>query len=233
MPSPIPSEVRAIVFDAVNTLIHPEPPAAIAYARAGRRFGSRLDTANVAARFAAAFRRQEAIDIAAGLRTSEAREVARWRAIVSEVLDDASDPEACFQHLYDHFAQPFAWRVDAEAVRTISALAARGYRLAIASNFDSRLTGVLVAGKLNRIPVLISAAIGWRKPAREFFDATCQVVDAAPQQVLYVGDDVDNDYEGARAAGMAAILLDRNNRAPSGIARLSRLEELLMADNLR
>ena len=38
----IQAGVRAVFFDAVGTMIHPDPPAATVYARVGRRFGSRL-----------------------------------------------------------------------------------------------------------------------------------------------------------------------------------------------
>src|SRR5262249_58022794 len=89
------SEIRAACVAAVGTLIHPEPAAAAVYAEPGRRFGSRLDDAAVAARFAAAFRAEEDADRATGLRTDEDRERRRWRRIVARVLDDVADGEAC------------------------------------------------------------------------------------------------------------------------------------------
>lgn len=227
MTPPIPAAIRAVVFDAVGTLIHPEPAAAAVYAEAGRLFGSRLDPATVAARFAAAFGRQERIDHAAGLRTDEARELARWRAIVAEVLDDVTDPETAFRHLYDHFARPGAWRTEPEAGATAAELEARGYRVGIASNFDHRLAGVLAPGELHGLPVVISAAVGWRKPAAGFFAAVCRTFGLQPQEVLYVGDDPANDFEGARAAGLSALLFDPRGRAPAGVPRVGRPGELL------
>ena len=53
-----PASVKAVFFDAVGTLIHPEPSAATVYHSVGMRHGSRLDHATVKARFRAAFRRQ-------------------------------------------------------------------------------------------------------------------------------------------------------------------------------
>jgi putative hydrolase of the HAD superfamily len=224
---PIPPQIRVVVFDAVGTLIHPEPSAVAVYHDAGRRFGSRLDATTVAARFATAFRRQEAIDHAAGLGTDEAREVARWRAIVGEVLVDVFDPQACFRHLYEHFAGPSAWRVEPGAAATFAALKARGYGLGIASNFDHRLRAVLAEGELKELPTIVSAAVGWRKPAGAFFAAVCREFGARPPEVLYVGDDADNDYHGARAAGLAAVLFDPAGRAPAGLRRVSLLRDLI------
>jgi putative hydrolase of the HAD superfamily len=224
--APIPPEVRAVVFDAVGTLIHPEPGAAVVYASAGRQFGSRLTAEAIGPRFRAAFARQEAIDHAAGLRTSEAREVERWLAIVAEVLDDVSDPEACFRHLYSHFAQPSAWRIEEDTPATLTALGARGYRLGIASNLDHRLRDVLAPGALRGLPLVISAEVGWRKPAAEFFTATCRALQTEPGETLYVGDDPGNDYDGARAAGLAAVLFDPRGRASVDVLRVGRLSDL-------
>jgi putative hydrolase of the HAD superfamily len=198
-----------IFFDAVGTLLHPDPPAAMVYANIGRRFGSRLDDATIVARFRAAFRRQEEADYAGGLRTDETREVARWRAIVAEVLDDVTEQEACFQELYAHFAKTDAWRCTPETADVLHALSARGHILGIASNFDRRLRGLLAAlpdfASIRHL--VISSEIGWRKPALAFFAAMCEQVAAPAEQILYVGDDYRNDYEGARAAGMLALLL--------------------------
>jgi putative hydrolase of the HAD superfamily len=200
---------RVVYFDAVGTLIHPEPAAPVVYACIGRRFGSRLEEPQIAARFRAAFRRQEEADYASGLRTSEKREVARWRAIVREVLDDVTDTETCFQTLYEHFARAEAWRCESETAEVLPTLAARGHVLGIASNFDQRLRGLL-----EQIPALrsvrdlvISSEIGWRKPAGNFFARMCRQAGSAPEDVLHVGDDFLNDYEGARAAGLRAVLL--------------------------
>jgi putative hydrolase of the HAD superfamily len=219
----IPPETRAAVFDAVGTLIHPDPPAAAVYAAAGHRFGSKLGEREIAARFAAAFGRQEAIDRARGLRTDEAREETRWRAIVAEVLDDVTDPEACFRHLYEHFARPSAWRAEPDAGATLARLARRGYRLGIASNFDHRLRRVLAGGEFRDLPLVISAEVGWRKPSAAFFAAVSRTLGVEPRQLLYVGDDPENDYERARAAGCGAILFDPRDRARADVPRVRAL----------
>lgn len=229
MPPQIPLP-PVVFFDAVGTLIHPEPQAAAVYAAVGRRFGSRLDDTAIAARFRAAFRRQEEVDRAGNLRTDEAREIARWRAIVGEVLDDISDTETCFQELYAHFAQPGSWRCQAEAAEVLSTLADRGHVLGIASNFDSRLRG-LVENMPALHPVrhlVISSEIGWRKPSANFFAAMCRQVGSPPEQVLYVGDDPVNDYEGAQAAGVKVVLFaPRSCAAVPMEAQIRSLSELI------
>lgn len=201
--------VRAVFFDAVGTLLHPEPPAAAAYAAAGRRFGSRLPDDEVRRRFAAAFRRQEDEDARNGYRTSEEREHRRWRAIVAEVLPDVHDIDGCFRELHDHFARPAAWRCDPQAGEVAAALRRRGLLVGMASNFDGRLRRVAagLAELAGVQPLVISSEVGWKKPAAAFFDALCRQAGAAPAEVLLVGDDEENDYHGARRAGLHAVLL--------------------------
>ena len=83
--------IRAVVFDAVGTLLTPEPSAAEVYAEVGRRFGSRLDLPAIRARFRAAFAQEDERDRAASWRTDPAREERRWRAIVAHTLPDVGD----------------------------------------------------------------------------------------------------------------------------------------------
>jgi putative hydrolase of the HAD superfamily len=197
----------------------------------GRRFGSKRITAEIRPRFLEAFAREEALDYANDLRTSETREIDRWRRIVGEVLDDVSDPQGCFRELFEHFSLPEAWRCDPDAAATIQTLARQGYVLAMASNYDHRLRSVVagfeVLSALRHL--IISSEVGWRKPAPQFFLAVCQALALVPEKILYVGDDRINDFEGARAAGLRSVLFDPRGkhagREPPPIRTLTELTE--------
>ena len=73
----------------------------------------------------------------------------------------------------------------------------------------------------------MSAAIGYRKPASQFFEEVTCVVGCEPQEVLFVGDDLENDFEGAIAAGVEAVLLDPRGRSLTVTMRIESLGELL------
>jgi putative hydrolase of the HAD superfamily len=223
------SAIRAVFFDAVGTLIHPEPEAAAVYVAAGRRHGSRLGKTRIAAAFREALARQDSIDRQQDWRTSEARELLRWQTIVAEVLHDVVDSDACFRELYEHFGQRKNWRCDAAAGPVIDELLHRGYLVGLASNFDGRLRRVVadmpeLAG-INDI--VISSEVGWRKPSPRFFATAGQTVAQTPQAILYVGDDPANDYEGAIAAGWQAVLFDPRAQAAGAANRIATLTEVL------
>ncbi len=221
--------VEAVFFDAVGTLLFPDPPAPAVYAAVGRRFGSRLAEEVIRARFAAAFRREEEADRRANLRTSEVREVARWRHVVAAVLDDVADPDACFAELYEHFARPDAWRLADDAAAVLDGLARRGLAVGLASNYDRRLRPVAAGlpGLRAVRHLVISSEVGWRKPAPEFFAALCREAGRPAARLLLVGDDWDNDYRGAVGAGLRAVLVDPAGVFPPDCPRVRRLGELL------
>jgi putative hydrolase of the HAD superfamily len=225
----LPPGVRAVFFDAVGTLIVPDPPAPAAYAGIGRLHGSCLDAATIAARFRTAFAGAEEEDLGHGLRTSAEREVRRWRHIVAAVLDDVTDLEGCFAELFTHFARPEAWRCVAGTGTLLRELARRGYELGLASNYDSRLRSV-AAGLPELQPIrhlVISSEVGWRKPAGAFFAAVCRLTGLPAEQIALVGDDRANDYDGARAAGLQPIFFDPRHEYPELAPRVACLSELL------
>jgi putative hydrolase of the HAD superfamily len=225
---------RCIAFDAVGTLIHPTPPPGEVYFQVGRRFGSQLSADDIGRRFKKAFRDSERADFlgVSGplLATSEALEKERWRQIVAAVIDDIADNNGCFAELFAHFASPGSWSCFDDVPGVLAALHAAGYRLAIASNFDSRLHAVsdsLTALKAIDLRV-ISSGVGCRKPGRAFFEALVAGAGCAAHEVLMVGDDPVNDVEGARDAGLGAVLLNRHGHRERGeIGSLLELGEIL------
>lgn len=214
--------VRKVFFDAVGTLLFPHPSPLEVYAAVGRDAGLHLPIEQLRARYQAAFRQEEERDRQQQWLTSEERERDRWRAIVAATLAGVPDVDACFERLWHHFAQPLAWQVPSEAEPLLITLHRLGYSLGLASNFDQRLFHVVQgqpALALLREAVIISSQVGFRKPSPRFFAAL------GPES-LYVGDDISNDYEGAKSAGLPAILFDPQDRSPQIPHRILSLAEL-------
>src|SRR5262245_22187770 len=122
------STIEVVAFDAVGTLIYPDPGVAAVYTAVGRQFGSKLDQAEVGRRFHQAFADEEATTSSGDTRTSELIETDRWRRIVRRVLSDATDPARCFMELFAHFARPDAWRLFPDVSPVLASLRAAGIR---------------------------------------------------------------------------------------------------------
>ena len=208
---------RWVVFDAVGTLIQPNPSVSVAYHAIAARHGSRLTVSQISERFRRAFRESESKRFlddqpdCTRWQSNNAIEIARWRWIVNEVVTDVGDGERCFTELWDHFAHPASWSCFDDVKETLSALADAGYRMAIASNFDSRLHAVCDENSALR-PIehrFVSSETGFRKPAPEFYSAVISHCGSPAREILMVGDDPEHDVAGPKTAGMQAVLLDR------------------------
>lgn len=210
--------VRAVFFDAVGTIIHPEPPAADVYLAIGRRHGTGHSLEEIRTRFQQALQIQDNADRERAWRTSEDRERLRWRDVVAFVLDDVGDMETCFAELYAHFGRPEVWRLDNSVAPLLQLLLGRCV-VGLASNYDRRLHSVL-AGFAALRPmdhVVISSEVGYRKPSKVFFRHLVQTTELPASEVLYLGDDQVNDVNAARSAGLQAMLVE----SPRGLEAIA------------
>lgn len=125
----------------------------------------------------------------------------------------------CFQ-LY-HDVQP-----------VLHGLKRNGLRLAVISNwhrgldsfcFEMNLSGLLDA-------VISSADIGIEKPDSRIFHEAVRQLGVKPDRIVHIGDLPHDDFSGAVAAGLRAILIDRKNKYflhPNRISDLFELERQL------
>jgi len=212
--------VRAVTFDAAGTLFAPAEPVAVTYAGSAARHGITLLAGDLEPHLQAAFASAPPLafgDLAPTARAE--RERSWWRDLVRRTFGTAGDHpafEACFADLFAHYGQADAWRVFPEVADTLRRLRARGLRLAVVSNFDGRLPGVLAGLEVAPLvdAVLYSTAVGVAKPAARIFDAAARALAASRHEIVHVGDEIDTDVTGALAAGFRAVLVDRTGRRP-------------------
>ena len=160
-----------------------------------------------------------------------------WRDFLGRVrrlLDAGPLSDQAFARLAQHFRDPGVWAVYPDVVPTLEALAGQGMPLAVVSNWDSYLPRLLELRGLSEYfqTVSVSAIEETGKPDAEIFRRTCARMSVAPEQALHVGDSLRDDFEGARAAGLNALLLDRKDQhgdVPDRIASLAQLPERIAA----
>jgi putative hydrolase of the HAD superfamily len=232
-----PSAVRAVLLDAGLTLLKPNPSLGGTYSAVARRHGvvvapEEFEAAADRAFHVVARDHREGGD--AGMRTSESLERASWhrhaRMVWGAVPAMAGVGfEAWFDDLYDAFGRAAAWEPYPDAFPVLDALAGRGLALAVVSNWDERLHSILethgFGGRFRR--VVVSSEIGWRKPHPVIFRTALEALGVAAGEALHVGDSRGDDYDGARALGIDALLLVRHGAAPAGVDAITGLDGLL------
>ncbi len=75
---------------------------------------------------------------------------------------------------------------------------------------------------------IASNTIGKMKPNKEVFLHALKTLDLLPNEALFVGDMIDTDYRGAKASGLKALLINReNNVKEKDVERIGSLTEIL------
>jgi len=221
--------VRALLLDALGTLLELDPPAP--------RLQDQL--------------RRRGIEVGEALaERAIAAEIAYYRSHLDEGRDDPSlerlrrrcaevvtcelapgldaalpGPDEMTEVLLASIR--FTRFADVEPV--LGELKRRGLRLVVVSNWDVSLHAVLdrlgVAAHLDGI--VTSAEVAVRKPAPEIFERALALAGASPAEARHVGDSLEEDVAGARAAGIDPILIRRGSEAtPVDVPVISSLAEL-------
>ncbi len=215
--------IRAVTFDAGGTLIEPWPSVGHVYAKVAARYGARgLSAEMLNRRFLAAWERHPGFD----------HTTAEWASIVDETfagLLDQRPSETFFPELYEYFGRAEAWRVYEDVRPTLDALRTRDLRLGLISNWDNRLRPLLRALDLTEHfeAILISCEVGAGKPAPAIFQEAMRRMGVPAGAILHVGDSMEADVLGARAAGLSAVQIERVAE-PKHNGQIQSLTELLL-----
>ncbi|KAG5555924.1 hypothetical protein RHGRI_006540 [Rhododendron griersonianum] len=130
-----------------------------------------------------------------------------WQYIVSSSTG-CSDTQY-FEELYNYYTTEKAWHLcDPDAEKVFKALRTSGVKLAVVSNFDTRLRPLLRALNCDHWfdAMAVSAEVEAEKPNPTIFLKACELLGVKPEDAVHVGDDRRNDIWGARGAGCDAWL---------------------------
>jgi putative hydrolase of the HAD superfamily len=162
---------------------------------------------------------------AAGYRTHAWRIALADHDIVDPALAELLGERFGIERRLRHEAFPDA-RPALEALRPTHALA-------LVTNGASCLQREKLAGsglaETDFDAVVISGDLGTGKPGREIFAHTLELLGVEADRAVMVGDSLERDVEGAEAAGIRGIWLNRGGTrppAPNGHTQISTLAEL-------
>ena len=154
-----------------------------------------------------------------------------WRRFVAAVyarVGGGEMPDPLLAGLVAHFREELHWTLYPEVPEVLAALRAAGLKLVVVSNWDSTLPSLLARLGLADAfdDVIVSAVVGVSKPHRGIFEEALRRSGVAPGAALHVGDSLTDDYHGARAAGLQALLVDRAGRHGPEVESIASLVEL-------
>jgi HAD superfamily hydrolase (TIGR01549 family) len=189
---------HCVLLDALGTLVELEPPWTYLAADLGIEADERLVAA---VRAEMGYYREHSHEGSDADSLSDLR--SRCAAILSRELGrDVS---------VDQMMATIRFRAYPDAAPSLAELRAQGLRLVCVSNWDVSLPSVLdrcgLADALDG--VITSAGVGARKPDPRIFEAALELAGCSAGDALHVGDTPEEDIDGARSAGVRALLIER------------------------
>lgn len=194
---------RAILLDALGTLVELEPPWVHLAVALGD--GVPPDRLEAAVRAEMRYYRAHSDEGRDAGSLADLRQ--RCADVLSRELGRTVDVETLMAAI--------RFRAFPDAPPALARLRERGLTLVCVSNWDCSLPEVLERSGLRGAldAVVTSAAAGARKPDPSIFVRALELAGTTPGEAMHVGDTAAEDVEGARAAGIRALLLTRNGRA--------------------
>jgi HAD superfamily hydrolase (TIGR01549 family) len=226
------SGLKAVLFDVDFTLAKPGPDLGPeGYRVLGERFGLSLDPARYDEARAAAV---DSLERHPELEHDEEVWVAFTERIVLGMGGDLARARACALEMTRAWEHAENFELYEDVLPALGELRRLGLKLGLVSNTGRDLDAFIAHHRLDVDAALSSGAHGRTKPHASIFQAVLDRLGVEAREAAMVGDSPEDDVEGARALGMRALLVDREDRHPEwGDERLRDLRELPAALGLQ
>jgi putative hydrolase of the HAD superfamily len=206
---------RGLLLDAMGTLITLRASVGATYAAVAAEHGVPVEAAAIDAHFPAIYKAAPPlafplVDPEGLLEAERGWWGERIREVFAAIPGTPEPTAALIEALFERFAQPQLWRVYPDVPERLARWRRQGLSLAVVSNFDRRLHGLLDCLGLRPWldPVIVSSEVGAAKPSPLPFQRALAILDLQPHQVWHVGDQPE-DVDGAARAGVRCVVLRR------------------------
>ena len=215
------STPKALLIDALGTTVRLAPP----WERLDRSLTAGLEPDAVRE----AFEREMSHYAAHAHEARDADSLAALREDCAAILSDGLGRQVGVEAMM----AAISFEAYADAPGTLAELRARGLPIVCVSNWDFELELVLERVGLRRYlrGTVTSALAGARKPDPAIFETALELAGCAAAEALHVGDS-DEDVEGARAAGIEVLRIDRAGET-GDLRSLAELPPLLIGEHAR
>jgi HAD superfamily hydrolase (TIGR01549 family) len=214
-------ELRAVLFDVDFTLCRPGPElSAERYARIAARHDITLDISSYDdAREAAVLNLKRHPELL--------HDDSIWHRFTEEIFIGMGGPEEiaseCATEIEEGWAISENFELFEDVLPVLDELRRAELRIGLVSNGIRDLTAFVAHHRLDVDAIVDSRTHGRVKPHPTIFQAALEVLGVDAAHAVMVGDSLEEDIEGARALGMRAILIDREDRHEDVDGRLTDL----------
>ena len=222
----MPQRIRAVLLDALGTLLHFDPPAPLLREALRERLGAEVSETAASAAIKAEIAYYRA-------HLNEGRDpgsLAELRSRSAEAMRPALGIDAATDDLTGALLAALRFRAYPDAAPALRMLRSRGVSIVVVSNWDHSLHERLAETGLKPLVhgAVASAEVGHAKPERAIFEHALRLAGVDAASAVHAGDAPEEDVAGALAAGLRAVLVARDGavEAPPGVPVIRTLAEL-------
>ncbi|MDW8040393.1 MAG: HAD family hydrolase [Nitrososphaerota archaeon] len=207
------SKIKAVLFDFIGTLVNVKgyslEVSKIKLYRAIVDAGFKVNQKDFLDAYAQAHekyrveRYQKLVEVTNAVWISEA-----LNNLGFETKPDDSRVKTAVNVFFEDYVDSFRLR---KCAKKVLRMLSESYKLGLVSNFT--YAPVIYAG-LRKVGidsffnvVLVSDAVGWRKPHMKIFEEALKRLEVKAEETLYVGDSPDEDIKGAKGLGMKTVFV--------------------------
>jgi putative hydrolase of the HAD superfamily len=213
--------LRAVLFDVDFTLCRPGPELSPErYARIAARHGIELELSRYdAAREAATSKLKRHPELV--------HDDTIWHAFTQDIFLGMGGPadiaSECATEIERGWEESANFELYEDVLPVLEELRSYSLKLALVSNGVRDLRQFVAHHRLGVDAIVDSRTHGRVKPHPTIFQAALDRLDVRASEAVMVGDSLAEDVEGARALGLHAVLVDRDDRHPDVDGRLTSL----------
>jgi putative hydrolase of the HAD superfamily len=222
------TDTRCLLIDAMGTIVRLEPPAPRLRAELARRFDVEVSLERAQHAIGEEIRYYRA-HMHEGRDAAEVRTLREHSAqVLGAALGESADGLGG-DALTETLLAALHFSVFDDAPGALREARSREWRVVVVSNWDASLSEVLARLGLGPLldEVVTSAGAGASKPDPAIFRYALELAACRPAAAVHVGDSLDGDVGGARAAGIEPVWLNRDGMpAVEGVRTITTLDEL-------
>jgi len=153
----------------------------------------------------------------------------KWNSKILEKLGIKREQKTLATYIFESWWDYANARLYPEVMKVLQILRENGFKLGVVTNglksdIDKILPQVGLAGAFDIVVVIDS--VGKMKPDKDIFLHALKKLSVQPHEAIFIGDRIEEDYNGAKNAGIKAFFIDRENKTEKNADKIQSLEEI-------
>ncbi|NIO37639.1 HAD-IA family hydrolase [Candidatus Bathyarchaeota archaeon] len=161
----------------------------------------------------------------------------QWNVRILNNLQVDTDTRKLAEYIATHWWDYSEVTLYPDAEKTLPLLKAKGLKIGVVTNgLQSDLKEILSKVGLQDFfdVVVVIDTLRKMKPDVEVFHYALQKLNTAPSEAVFIGDEIEADYKGAKKSGLTAYLIDRNGDVRNqNVNTISSLDDLFKLNILK